>query len=154
MAFVIKPPNELTEYGNCKIFLAGSIEMGVAEHWQERVELELSNLDITIFNPRRDNWDSSWEQKITNPMFKQQVNWELNALGESDIIIMYLDPNTKSPITLLELGLFASSNKILLCCPEGFYRKGNVDITAEKFNIQTFNSLDDILIHVKKLYSC
>ena len=58
---------------------------------------------------------------------------------------MYFDPNTTSPISLLELGLHAKSKKMIVCCPEGFWRKGNVDIVCENFYIPTFNSLDELI---------
>ncbi len=93
----IKPPYTLPK----KIFLAGSIEMGKAENWQEKI-VNTFNKSYLFFNPRRDDWDSSWEQKIENVQFNEQVTWELNALDSSDIIVMYFDPNTKSPISLLE----------------------------------------------------
>ena len=36
------------------IFLAGSIEMGLAEKWQDRVVKALADESCTILNPRRD----------------------------------------------------------------------------------------------------
>jgi len=42
-----------------------------------------------------------------NEHFVEQVTWELNALAYADLILMYFDPRTKSPITLLELGCFS-----------------------------------------------
>jgi len=64
---VIKAPNKLIFDEPKSIFLAGSIEMGKAENWQERVTKELKKFDnVVIFNPRRDDWDSTWEQKIDN----------------------------------------------------------------------------------------
>ncbi|MCG8330994.1 MAG: nucleoside 2-deoxyribosyltransferase domain-containing protein [Chitinophagales bacterium] len=145
---VIKPPHSISK--NHKkgqlIFLAGSIDMGQAEHWQAQVENYFKDSNTyTILNPRRDNWDSSWEQKFESPNFSQQVNWELNGLERSDIIILYLSPDTKSPISLLELGLFARSGKLLVCCPNGFWRKGNVDIVCEKYNIPLFEDLENLL---------
>lgn len=143
----IKPPEPicLDRDNSTRIFLAGSIEMGKAEDWQVEVEEFLQNHegDSTTFNPKRDEWDSSWDQTYQNPQFYQQVNWELNGLDNADVIFMYFDPNTKSPISLLELGLYASSRKMIVCCPEGFWRKGNVDIVCEKYNIPLFNKLED-----------
>lgn len=127
------------------VFLAGSIEMGKAENWQQRVEQELSECDGVILNPRRDDWDSSWTQSIDNPQFKEQVEWELLAMEESDTIAMYFDPTTKSPISLLELGLHARTKKLIVCCPEGFWRKGNVDILCEKYMIEQVDSLFDLI---------
>ena len=118
-----------------KIFLAGSIEMGKAEDWQTAIIEKLKDKDVIIFNPRRDDWDPTWEQTKDNPEFYKQVTWELEHLELADWIILYLDPNTKSPITLLELGIHSQANKLIVCCPEGFYRKGNIDITCEYYGI-------------------
>ena len=48
-----------------------------------------STEDIIFLNPRRDKWDSSWEQSITNPEFKLQVDWELDGLEMADLIIIF-----------------------------------------------------------------
>ena len=53
---------------------------------------------------------------------------------------MYFDPNTKSPISLLELGLFAKSGKLIVYCPEGFWRKGNVDVVCKRYEVARANS--------------
>ncbi len=145
---IIKPPNSISKnHRNDKIvFLAGSIEMGKSENWQSKVERYFEHLpNYTILNPRRDDWDDTWQQEFENPNFYQQVNWELKGLERSDKIIMYLDPNTKSPISMLELGLFASSGKLLVCCPHGFWRKGNIDIVCEHYNIPNYEDLDELL---------
>ncbi len=146
---VIKPPHSLAKNGENihGIFLAGSIEMGVADDWQSIIEkhLESAGDDVVLINPRRDSWDSSWEQSFENPQFYQQVNWELNGLDKADLIIMYFSPDTKSPISLLELGLYASSGKIIVCCPNEFWRKGNVDIVCEKYGIPLYETFDDLL---------
>ena len=144
----IKPPFSISKNHKREkiIFLAGSIEMGRAEDWQKIVEDYFTAFDnYTLLNPRRDDWNSDWKQAFENPHFYQQVNWELNGLEKADHIIMYLDPNTKSPISLLELGLFAASNKLLVCCPEGFWRRGNVEIVCEKYGIPFYESLDELL---------
>lgn len=146
MAEVIKPP-----FRKVSIFLAGSIEMGVAEDWQSKIEEELKDYNITIYNPRRDSWDSSWEQSIHNPQFREQVEWELDHLDKADIIVMYFDENTKSPISLLELGLYASSGKLIVYCPDGFWRKGNVDIVANRYDIKQVSSFNELLTAVRNL---
>lgn len=155
---VVKPPKPINPYqGTIRIFLGGSIEMGVAEDWQTKLVEEVSKHfdlpEITFINPRRESWDSSWEQSIENPQFYQQVNWELNGLEQADIIVMNFLPDTKSPISLLELGLYASSGKMMVCCPEGFWRKGNVDIVCENYDIKVYDdikSLTENLVRVLK----
>jgi hypothetical protein len=125
------------------VFLAGSIEMGAAEDWQSVIpELFKDRDTLTFLNPRRDDWDASWEQKESNPQFSKQVNWEMNMLDLCDIIFMYFSPETKSPISLLELGLYANSKKMIVCCPDEFWRKGNIDIVCSRYNIPVYNTLE------------
>jgi hypothetical protein len=139
-----KPPSELRQVpaDMLTMFLAGSIEMGKAEDWQKKIVEEFHNRKIAILNPRRDDWDSSWAQTIGDDNFRGQVIWELDALDLADIVIFYFDPNTTSPITLMELGLqaeqqqFQSDKKVIVCCPDGYFRKGNVDIVCKRYNIQ------------------
>ena len=149
MPRVVKP--EANENNNfcaesVTIFLAGSIEMGSAEDWQVKVEDAFKDLkEITFYNPRRDDWNSAWTQTEATKEFNGQVNWELNHLERADIIFMYFDPNTKSPISLLELGLYASKGNLIVCCPEGFWRKGNVDIVCNRYRIPMYDNLESAI---------
>ncbi len=133
------------------LFLAGSIEMGTAELWQDRVARELKDSKWVVLNPRRNDWDSSWEQSINNEKFVEQVVWELEGLERSQGILIYFDPDTKSPITLLELGLVSTLlgterlKEIVVICPEGFWRKGNVDIVCQRYGLKQLNSLADAI---------
>jgi len=147
----IKSPQEIPETRDPKVFLAGSIEMGAADRWQESVVKKLAQEQVVVLNPRRDNWDVGWEQRKDNPSFRQQVEWELHALEQSNYIIMYFDPATKSPISLLELGLYARSGKLLVTCPKGFWRKGNVDIVCEMYHVLQFTNLDTLLEYLTSL---
>jgi hypothetical protein len=146
-AVEIQAPNERPSDGRVKVFLAGSIEMGKAEDWQSRIVNELSDYPIQFLNPRRDDWDSSWEQKKENKQFNEQVTWELDSLEDSQFIIMYFDPETKSPISLLELGIHAGKNpdKLVVLCPEGFWRKGNVDIVCDRYGVKQVKNFDELL---------
>lgn len=148
MAKIIQPPAPLEE--GFSIFLAGSIEMGTAEDWQEQIIANLSAFEVLIFNPRRDHWDNSWEQSKDHPLFREQVEWELAALERANLILMYLDPATKSPISLLELGLFGRGEKMVVCCPAGFWRKGNVDIVCERYGIEQVKSLEEAIAWVSE----
>jgi hypothetical protein len=144
---IIKPDSGYDAiYTDTKVFLAGSIEMGAAEDWQSMVPKHFEDkTNLVFYNPRRDDWDSSWEQKESNPQFNHQVNWELDKLAESNYIFMYFSPETKSPISLLELGLFIRKRNVIICCPDGFWRKGNVEIVCSRFNIPLFNTLEEAI---------
>lgn len=156
---VIKAPGELPWTHAPAVFLAGSIEMGKAVDWQTQMTNDLADMNVLVLNPRRDDWDSSWEQKMENAQFRQQVEWELQALEHCQVIAMYFDPKTMSPISLLELGLFAGQrsimgsgqeSKLIVCCPEGFWRKGNVDIVCNKYKIQQVNTLAELTEAVRQ----
>jgi hypothetical protein len=140
---IIKPNSEDQKIEGVLIFLAGSIEMGAAEDWQTKTQERFKDFPITLLNPRRDDWDSSWTQEQKNPQFNYQVNWEMDSLDKADIIFMYFSPETKSPISLLELGAYGSTGKMIVCCPDGFWRKGNVEIFCSRHDIQVYNDIED-----------
>jgi hypothetical protein len=130
------------------LFLAGSIEQDTADRWQERVVNKLVDTDWVILNPRRDSWDSTWTDDSAE--FKEQVNWELDGLEIADRILVYFDPSTKAPISLLELGLFADL-RVRVVCPTGYWRKGNVDIVCQRYDLKQFDTLDDAVDDLKIL---
>lgn len=144
----IKAPEKYDAHKGMKsIFLAGTIEMGKAENWQERITAALRHVEVLILNPRRTHWNAAWEQSIDNPDFRQQVEWELDAIEYADMVFMYFVPETRSPISLLELGVNAAKNpkKMVVCCPEGFWRKGNVDIVCKRFGVQQVETIQDLV---------
>ena len=115
--------------------MAGSIEMGKAENWQLVFAEKFDELGFEVFNPRRQDWNPDWIQSFENPHFYQQVDWELNALDVSDHIVMRFSGGTLSPISLLELGAYSRSGKLLVLCDDDFWRKGNVDMVCKRWNI-------------------
>ncbi len=147
---VILPPSPIQiPPGNQSVFLAGSIEMGQATNWQNIVIEQIDQPQVTILNPRRTAWDASWEQSIQNAKFAEQVNWELDGLERADIIALYLDPATKAPVSMLEFGLHAHSGKLIVCCPEGFWRKGNIDIVCQRYSIAQVASLPELIDKIR-----
>jgi hypothetical protein len=133
MALIVKPPAPLPADRRPSVFLAGSIEQGRAPDWQTLVAEGLSDLDVLILNPRRDDWDASWRQSIDDPRFREQVEWELAALERAACVVLYFAPATQAPVSLLELGLYARSGKLAVCCPDGYWRKGNVDVVCRRY---------------------
>ncbi|HEY1381034.1 MAG TPA: nucleoside 2-deoxyribosyltransferase domain-containing protein, partial [Gemmataceae bacterium] len=98
MATVLKPPAPLAlPPGRPSLFLAGSIEMGRAAPWQAAVEEAIRDRDVTILNPRREEWDDTWVQSISNPQFREQVEWELQGLERASVVAMYFAPATQAP---------------------------------------------------------
>lgn len=141
----IRPPAPLDlDPGTSSVFLAGSIEMGSAVEWQSQVTDALRDLDIIVLNPRREAWDATWPQSIDFAPFREQVEWELEAQEKADLLVFYFAPDTKAPITLLELGL-AARRRAIVCCPDGYWRKGNVDVVCRRYGIAQVPTLEALI---------
>lgn len=146
---------EFTGDESPNIFLAGSIEQGKATQWQQKVIDGLQHLPVTLFNPRRAVWDPNMVQDISNPVFSEQVCWELDQLERSDIVFFYFQADTLSPITLMELGIVATwlsmsddPPYVVLVCEPGFWREGNVQVLCGRAGIRILSSLDRGLNHL------
>jgi hypothetical protein len=132
------------------IFLAGTIDMGVSEDWQTMVGEALSEHSVCLLNPRRASWDKSWKQDISEPNFRGQVQWEMDYQDEADLIVIYFASDSKSPITLLELGMATRyPEKVMVACEEDFWRRGNVQMVCERFDIPLFDTLDELIDNTK-----
>lgn len=134
--------------GRTTVFLAGTIDMGSGEDWQARADSLFAALpdgDFLLFNPRQEHWDAERPGEMD-----YQVNWELDHLEKADWIIMNFLPGSRSPITLLELGLHARGGRLLVICPPGFYRYDNVRITCGRYGVPMLDSLEDAVRHISQ----
>ena len=133
-----------------RVFLGGTIDNGKSIDWQKTLIGELNSCDtvhpIIVYNPRRDEWPSSEDHDEIN----KQVNWELSHLEDADIIVMNILGNSKSPISLMEIGLFAKNHKLIVFCNPNFYRFYNVRIVCERYNIP-LHTTNDILVIKNKI---
>lgn len=132
-----------------KLFLGGTIDNGFSHNWQKDVISKLEKESVIIFNPRRTgHFDASDEIE-----FAEQVDWELTCLENSEYVMMYFAPGSKSPISLLELGMISQRNpaNLFVCCPEGYWKKFNVDKVCERYGIEQFSTLDEITNHLISL---
>lgn len=145
-ATLVTAPQRLpADDGRPVVFLAGSIDNGTAADWQQEVINALSDLDVVLLNPRRTDWNPAWQSSPDEPEFVRQVRWELQGLEQSDVVLMYFAPGSQSPVTLLEFGLHARHGNVLVAAPEGFWRKANVDITADHYSVPRFASLTSLI---------
>lgn len=126
------------------VFLAGTIDNGDSLNWQDKVIMELINLGIKceVFNPRREHWNPN----PTKEDMEAQIKWEQDHLDRADIIAMVLLDDSKSPISLLEMGLYAKSKKLIVFCTPKFYRFDNVRLTCEKYHIPLVQDLHPLII--------
>ena len=133
-----------------RLFLAGSIDSGMAEDWQAAIADRLKELDIVVFNPRRPASAPPISAESASEELRRQIDWELDAIELSDLIAFYFAPGSKAPITLLELGLIARQKQAIVCCPHGFWRKTNVDVVCERFGIEQVASLEELIERIKE----
>ena len=80
---VITPVSPEKDYSDKKIvFLAGPIKG--APNWQEEAIKDLSDLDIYVANPRREN--------VKNFNLDLQIAWESRFLAAADLILFWIPP--------------------------------------------------------------
>ena len=131
------------------VFLAGYIGR---DHptWQESLIESLKDLPITVLNPYRSDWN--WPEDIENKDFSQQTNWELDMMKRADVIAMCFspDPEVLAPISLLELGLHAATGKMVVVCPKGYWKRGNVQVVCQRFGIEVLDSVQELEEGVRK----
>ena len=148
MSKTIKAPADLED--GFLVFLSGSV---AGDDWRAALMKKMKDHDMIFLDPRRGDWDSSWKKTRDDPKFSKQVKWELSGLEKADVIALYFDAASESPISLLEFGLFAQSGRLIVCCPEGFPHKGNVDIVCDRYNIEQVGSLDELVEGILARYS-
>lgn len=148
MIQVYSPPDYPRIIGPDNIFLAGSIEMGKARNWQEEFISAMRPYsgfrNWVVLNPRRKNWDLTWEQDISSPYFNQQVNWELDYLERANHRVFYFVADTLSPVTLMELGKFGASNSYVIY-ENNYLRKGNVQIFCHRYRIPIYPDIHAVI---------
>jgi hypothetical protein len=98
---------------------------------------------MVILNPRRAVWDPS------GPAFEAQVRWELDGLERADRVLFYFAPGSQAPITLFELGLVCRvPQKALVVCPDGYWRKGNVDVVCDRYGVERCATLEEAIARI------
>lgn len=136
------PPHHRT------VFLGGSIEQGAAPEWQTPFAQRIlsQHSDVTVFNPRRRNWNPKWVNHPNNKPFLRQVSWELDHLEKADWAVMHLADDTLSPVSLIEYGFLCSQKPqtTLLSCSERFWRFGNLAIMAQRYGVFRVSSLGEL----------
>ncbi|CAJ2505705.1 Uu.00g130990.m01.CDS01 [Anthostomella pinea] len=143
---VIYAPAREAIRGVKSIFLAGTTAKTKPDDrdWREVLSESLADTPVTILNPYRGDWDSTWREDIAFAPYREQVEWELDMQEAADIIVVFFHPDTQAPISLLELGLSARSGKCIVSCPEGYLKRGNVQIVCQRFGVEMVESVDEL----------
>lgn len=125
------------------IFLAGTISG--APNWQKQMADALSDLDITVINPRRPG-----DIMKDNDVAMQQIKWEFDRLKQVDVISFYFSPETLNPITLFELGrhTYGRRKPIFVGVHPEYARKFDVEVQMHLVGIQPVYSLEHLISEV------
>lgn len=150
------PSYKKAKDSSIKIFLAGTIDCDQGSvDWQHKICDKIQNINdnkysITIYNPRREEFPDNGSKEV-----RRQIRWEHAHMDDADYIIMNILEDSKSPITLMELGMYAESKKLIVFCKPKFYRYDNVKLVCQKYKIPLYNTnnINDIckiILNLKK----
>lgn len=119
---IVQAP-EMAEIDGPTLFLAGGIT-GCPD-WQDVLIKMLGNLPITIFNPRRSNWNPAEMEAF------RQITWEHHYLRAVDAVSFWFPKETLCPITLFEYGkILTHPNKAMFVAVHPDYQR-KVDISCQ-----------------------
>lgn len=140
---VIFAPSDEPPRGVKSVFLAGTTSQVDPTDWRKTLATSLFDVPVTIYNPHRADWDSSWREDIDFAPYREQVEWELDKQDRADVVVVYFHPDTQAPISLLELGMCVPvPQKAIVVCPEGYWKRGNVQIVCKKFGVEVLDNVD------------
>lgn len=142
---VIRAPESIIGF-RPSVYLAGSVTKPV--DWRKRFidmvrDIQLP-VGVALLDPVRKDWDDTWVESLADPRFREQVEWELRSMRFADVIAVHFEPGSLAPVSLLELGLYANSGKLLIHCPDGFWKRGYVEAVASFYRIHMVESLEDL----------
>ena len=93
---ITAPNTEAPIYTSC--FLAGGITN--CKDWQKEVIESLKEVNISLFNPRQENFNV-----LDKSASEKQIKWEYERLESMDIFSMYFcKSDSDQPISMYELG--------------------------------------------------
>lgn len=137
------------------VFLAGSIEMGMAEMWQPAAAQAFLSAGHNVFDPRRDDWDVNWAHDPTpGTPFETQVSWELDHIDKADLVYFRFCAGTASIVSMIEAGLVLASRKpCVIHADLGYMRRGNLVVTAKRYGVSIHENADTAMAEATRLLS-
>ena len=127
------------------LFLAGGISN--CFDWQSEAITLLANIEGTAFNPRRST-------EFIAEIASEQIEWEHNALRNSQVLLFWFPAETLCPITLFELGVFSQKLNVPLFVgthPD-YQRRFDVikQLELERPEIQVHSNLENVIAEFVK----
>ncbi|KAF2447116.1 hypothetical protein P171DRAFT_430053 [Karstenula rhodostoma CBS 690.94] len=136
---------------NPSLILFGTIESSSTENWATHLSTSLLDLPIQILSPRRDDWDASWVESPAFAPFHEEVEWEMFHPAHVGLIVICFKAGSLCPVSLLELGMYAAlhAGKTVVCCEEGFWKRGNVEMVCAQFGVVCVGTVGELEVVVR-----
>jgi hypothetical protein len=116
MMVYIEAPTTVKGLPWSSVFLGGGITD--CPDWQSKVVDGLRDLNIILYNPRRENFP------IEDPNAAEaQIKWEFEHLRKSDALIFWFPKESLCPIVLYELGAWSMTDKPLFVGTDPEYKR-------------------------------
>lgn len=160
--FANTPAREQAELGLTRLtrlFVAGTIDLGVSRNWQAEVFEALRDIpNLAVCNPRTPGWDCNTPLDPNNEVFARQVEWEQRNLYRANIILFNFEPNSKSPVSMLELGQALEKSdwsgvQVHVVCPPEFWRYANIVLTCRRYGVAVYDTIDQAISAIQKRIS-
>lgn len=147
-AQIIRAPERRTFRHATTLFLAGTTPRPGQPDWRAVVVEATAGLPVTLLDPVRPDWDGSWVEDVSFAPFREQVAWELDMQEAADLVAFFFHPHKDGMISLLELGLCARAShsvaRIVVACPPGYVKRGNVQMICQRFGLCLVESVEDL----------
>lgn len=136
MTTIVSPPTDYgeTDYDKFLIFLAGT-----TGEWRKAI--------INYFRPYPDYF------VIVDPTNSQDYTWELNALEQVDVIVVFFEKVNIGAVSLMELGLSMQFTEIAVGCEPEFWAEKLIKDVTGFYDVPLFSSLSDLCEHIANMFT-
>lgn len=98
---------------------------------------------VVVLNPRRRDWDNSWNLDPLDPRLIAQIEWEHSAIEMSHLVFVNILESSQSPISLQEVGLIYDKSKLIIHLPPKYEFQAILEKYAQHHSIVSHSSFDD-----------
>ncbi|WZH47346.1 uncharacterized protein QYS62_008490 [Fusarium acuminatum] len=141
---VMAPQRPDLDMQKTSIFLAGITTNTGEPDWRETLTNALQDRPVTILNPNRPDWDSTWKESFSDSRWEEQIRWELDMQETANILVFMFHRATEAPISLMELGLAVKTKKVIVCAHDDYKKRGNVEAVCSRFGAKLTNTEDEL----------
>ncbi|KAH7129931.1 hypothetical protein B0J13DRAFT_563553 [Dactylonectria estremocensis] len=149
-AQIVRAPARPHQTHRLSIFLAGTTSATGEPDWRDELSKSLADQPVTIFNPKRDDWDSTWREDFSDKRWADQIQWELDMQDAASVIVVLFHRATAAPVSLAEMGMASRTGKLVACALDGYYKRGYVEAVCRKYKAPFVSTEDELRRVVKE----